>query len=233
MMIRHSNSFLVSFLVHTLLAIALFFAYKTFKSTMMQEKGEKVVCVNLSCVKESPPPVAKKTVKKQKATPPPKTRKKIIVKKKKVIVHKSPVVEAKEVLKVEKVQTHEVKKEEKSEEKVANTLAKQKAVPVQIKKQVVLSAQEQYVQENIDKIVALLQENLYYPRRARKRGVQGDVVVQFTLSTQAKISQIKIISSKSEVLSRGAIQTIKNIEYKLPKPKEKLTFTVPISYSLH
>ncbi|MDQ7067100.1 MAG: energy transducer TonB [Sulfurimonas sp.] len=74
---------------------------------------------------------------------------------------------------------------------------------------------------------------MYYPRRARKRGIEGEVLVRFTLSVEAKISDVEILSSSSEVLSRGALQTIKNIDYKLPKPKQKITFNVPISYKLY
>jgi len=92
--------------------------------------------------------------------------------------------------------------------------------------------QEEYVEENLAKIIELLQENLYYPRRARKRGVQGEVVVSFKLSTSAEVSDVKIVSSQSDILSRGAIRTIENLSFKFPKPKENLDLSVPIYYKL-
>ena len=93
--------------------------------------------------------------------------------------------------------------------------------------------EERYKEKNLAKIVEILQENLYYPRRARKRGVEGKVIIRFTLSRTSDILDIKVLSSKSEILSRSAIQTIKNIKNKLPNPKKEITIKVPVVYSLH
>lgn len=95
-----------------------------------------------------------------------------------------------------------------------------------------LSAQEQYIKENLAKIRTLLQENLYYPRRARKRGKEGVVKIKFRLSKSAEISNIQIIESKSDILSHGAIKTLESLSFKLPPPKEELILNVPISYKL-
>lgn len=93
-------------------------------------------------------------------------------------------------------------------------------------------AQQAYVNDNISVIVKLLQENLYYPRSARKRALEGVVLVKFTLSTEAKVTSLEVISSKHSILSRGAIETIESLSGKFPKPKEELELSVPISYNL-
>jgi len=92
--------------------------------------------------------------------------------------------------------------------------------------------QEEYVDENLAKIIELLQENLYYPRRARKRGIEGEVTVHFKLSVNAEVTEVKVLSSESDILSRGAIRTIEELSFKFPKPKENLDLSVPIYYKL-
>ena len=91
---------------------------------------------------------------------------------------------------------------------------------------------QEYAQLHINEIATLIKENLYYPRRARKRGIEGEVRVRFTLQEDATITNIEILSSQSEILSRAAKQTLENLSKKLPKPDEVLTLTVPIKYSL-
>jgi len=95
------------------------------------------------------------------------------------------------------------------------------------------SVKTSYLQENQFKIQNLLQENLYYPRRARKRGIEGEVMVHFHLNTQAIVSDIKILHSPSEILSRGAQRTLEDLSGVFPKPTEDLDIKVPIIYKLY
>lgn len=91
---------------------------------------------------------------------------------------------------------------------------------------------KQYLDENKDLIVKLLKENLYYPRSAVKRGIIGEVVVKFTLTKDSLVHSLETISSKSDILSRGALKTISNLSGKFPAPKEEITLIVPINYAL-
>ena len=243
-MIRHSSSFLISLILHALIVVLLFLAYKEYKTTVVEKNDENMICVQLSCMSEkSPLPLVKKQVKKIPAKKIKQRIKKIVVKKDRVIIQKKlvraetlsklpsiPVVISK-VVKVEEVE----KVVDSFPQKVAvhKSMKTKKIEPIKKEIEKVKSPEEEYIEEHLAEIVALLQENLYYPRRARKRGIQGDILIRFTLSRSAKISAITIMSSNNEVLSRGAIKTIKNIEGKLPKPKQTLTFNVPISYVLH
>jgi protein TonB len=95
-----------------------------------------------------------------------------------------------------------------------------------------IKEEDEYLQEHLALIKKLLEENLYYPRSARKRAITGDVVVKFKLMSDATIAYIKVLKSPSEVLSRGAVQTIENVSAKFPKPKKDLILEVPISYKL-
>jgi protein TonB len=111
-------------------------------------------------------------------------------------------------------------------------IEKEIVLEVENMEQKLLRLEKEYLDEHIQKIQILLNENLYYPRSARKRGVTGTIIVKFTLSTLGVIHSIKIIESKSEILSRAAIQTIEDLSGEFPKPNEELILHVPINYKL-
>ena len=92
--------------------------------------------------------------------------------------------------------------------------------------------QKEYINDNLVKISQLLSDNLYYPRRARKRGVVGEVVVKFNILQDGSVNAVKVISSNSEILSKAATKTIKNLSGEFPKPNQKLTIQIPIEYNL-
>ena len=218
---RHSGSFFVSILVHLLLLVAIFYSYKYISSKLNEQKKEKIICIKLNCLVQTKEIVVtpkkviipKKLTKKKKPTPKkiiPKVVKKVILlpDMPKPVEEDKPTPQVEEKLnKIEKKEVLEVKEPSKTPEQV-------------------------YIDKNIEKIVQLLQENLYYPRRARKRGIQGEVIVKFILSKNAEVTSCEIVASKKEILSRAAIETIKSLSGKFPKPKEELTLSVPISYSL-
>lgn len=208
-----------------------FFSY-TKLSEIIHEKQHECACcsttINLRNIqtekKVSPKEMNTKTIK------PKKIEKKYVEKiEKKIPIVKKPIeerVEAKEEQPLAQV-TQEVVPESN------NTKAE-----LHCKTDVVVfvptpkQTEDDYLSQHISQIVAMLKENLYYPRSARKKGIEGVVKVKFTLSTDAKISNIQIIQSKYEILSRAAIETIESLGGKMPKPKEELTLTIPINYDL-
>lgn len=81
----------------------------------------------------------------------------------------------------------------------------------------------------------LIESNKKYPRRAKRRGLQGVVKVSFVIMANGMVSQIQIVkSSGSRILDDAAKNTVKKISRKLPFPKEiKKThwqFSLPLSY---
>jgi len=206
----------------------------------------KVDCENKVCIQLSDV-VVKKPLDKAKPKPKPKvktTPKKIEkpkpVQKKIEVVKEIPKV----VPKVEEVVQEEVKEEKLVEEKqVEVTQVKQeKVIENKVEKEVVavedahtreVRLEQTYLQEHLAKIRELLQDNLYYPRRARKSGTEGEVTVKFTLSTDSTVHSIEVLSSKSEILSRAAIKTIEDLSGDFPKPPQEITLHVPIGYNLN
>lgn len=121
---------------------------------------------------------------------------------------------------------------EKVRKIVVKSPIKPKLKPKPTKHQIAMQQEKNYLDQHIQKIVSLLQENLYYPRSARKRGITGEVIVKFTLLKDATAQYIEVTSSNSKILSKAAIKTIKNLSGEFPKPQEKLIIHVPIKYQL-
>jgi len=261
-MIRHSSSFFISLILHLLLALIIFYGYKQVtkvKQTSYEEKVKIYLC-SLPEAKAIPKPLPKikKVVKKEpivkkvipKKTIKPKPIKKVKKIKKKVIVKKTvPVKKAPKIPEpqkiepipevVEPVQIEEVIQEPIQEEvqQIIPEVQTEVSPPAQEELQEttenkVLRLEQEYINEHIQKISKLLSENLYYPRSARKRNIQGKVMVKFKLSTSSKSYDIQVISSKSEILSRAAIKTIEDLSGKFPSPPEELVLHVPINYGL-
>ncbi|MDF1876448.1 energy transducer TonB [Sulfurimonas sp. SAG-AH-194-L11] len=245
MMIRYSNSFIFSIIIHIALLIGLFFSYKQFSVGVTEQEKAPLLCIKLCNVPEEVKVVQtsrvtkvfqkKKEIKRYKKRVP--VVDKVAVKDEVLVVNKD---EKKSIIKEKEKVEEEVKVKKSEEVEVKKRSRAEKVLPEPVKKvenvklvKAKVAPQKEYIDENIAKIIALLQENLYYPRRARKRGIQGEVIVRFSLSADAKVSNIEVLSSQSDVLSRGAIQTIKNIDSKLPKPKQSITFNLPISYRLN
>ena len=233
-MIRYSNSFIFSIFIHIAIFIALFFSYQQLKPGVKKQKVETLLCVKLLVMPEKVVrPISHKIkthkvkqveVKQVEVKQVQNSVKKRVVKKQ-IIIKKNIIVSENTIKKIPPQKKQEVipKKTKEISPKVVKVI---KVIKVQV------APEKEYIDENIAKIIALLKDNLYYPRRARKRGIQGEVLVRFTLSSKAEISNIEVLSSSSEVLSRGAIQTINNVNNILPKPKQEITFDTPISYTL-
>lgn len=231
LMIRHSSSFLFSLVFHGVLLLILLFTWENLPSTYKVDSKDKI-CVQLCDVS------VEKPVVKPLKIPQPKQKEKSKPTLKKLEKPK-PIVKKIEIVKEVTVEVAEVKEETVVEEKYCEDIeVVQKEI---IKKDIYVEnpatkqarLEQEYIQENIAKIVKLLQDNLYYPRRARKRGISGEVIVKFTLSKDAVVHSIEVISSKSEILSRAAIKTIEDLSGKFPIPSEELILHVPINYSLN
>ncbi len=243
-MINHSKSLFFSLFIHSLFFGGLFLLYRDSLPKKIAFK-EKRICINLQSIKkESTNAVHKKVcqpVKKEKKRvhkkkihkkvykkAPKRVNKKHGIKKKK-IVHVAEIKKNPEVKSV----TQEIQKKEES------SISQTQPLPLSVSKessatQECKSADKEkvYIQNNLNKIVLLIKENLYYPRRARKRGIQGTIVVKFFLHKDGSVSHTQVLSSKSDILSRAAMKTINNLSGKFPKPSEELTLSVPINYEL-
>jgi len=251
---KHSKSLLFSIVVHSLLLAAVFYLYTAASSAVKVKPVETKICIKLGNIHQTTiqsSNVKKKEIKKRvekkqkkvKKKPKRPTPKKLVKKK----VHVKQSKKVKSVVKKDFVKKSEVLEKKISPEikRIVEPTAvcpqkQQKICQCKVcqcenktlKTKQIDTTKEHYVNRHLKEIARLLQENLYYPRRARKRGIEGKVIVRFTLQENAKIKDIEIISSDKDVLSRGAIKTLENLSGEFPKPDEELILTVPISYRL-
>lgn len=246
-MIRHTNSFLISLILHSLLLFFIFYTVKTV-SLDTQKKDNEIVCLKLcnvkheskkennhpnqpsSVVEKKLPPLVKKEVEKVQKTQ--EIKQVVVSKKSEVKIEKKlEIVKEKERTKALK---HPVLKLSDNKDasscnckQSCNCDSKQETQEMKNQR-----SQQTYIDENMQKIVKLLQENLYYPRGARRRGITGEVIVKFSLDTNGEVSFTSVVSSQSETLSHAAIKTIKDLSGDFPKPKERLVLKLPINYNL-
>lgn len=83
----------------------------------------------------------------------------------------------------------------------------------------------------------LIEENKYYPRRAKRMHRSGVVEIEFTILKDGKISNINILKGcKYSILNRAAKKTLGKIGTFQPLPNafesDSLTLRVPINYIL-
>ncbi len=240
---HHTKSLLFSLLIHSSLLAVLFYLYTTITPHVSSPK-EKRICVNLSTIqkksKRSEPKSSQQPQIKKKKTPQkPRVKKKDLPKKKKSVRKKKKVVKkvSKKTLrktiekKVEKPTLLATPPKEVKHEKIEPMVQTAPPNPPQVRE--CKSKEKIYIEQNINKIASLIRENLYYPRRARKRGIEGTVVVKFFLHKDGSVSDTHVISSQSAILGRAALKTITKLSGEFPKPLEELTLTVPINYELH
>lgn len=94
-------------------------------------------------------------------------------------------------------------------------------------------AQENYEEENLGRIRAILAERLKYPKNALRLKQQGETSITFTLGTNREVSQITITQSSGfELLDDAARSLIENSANEFPKPSKSVRITVPIAYKL-
>ena len=239
---RKLRSFLYSLFLHgtiALLVVALFVTTKN-EEKVPKEKYCKVMLTQVcECLPEKaavkPPVVQKKPQPKKKVV---KKKKPKPIVKKKIPVKKAPVVEEKVIEEpevVEEIQVVEVEEEAKElivtpNAPVVLSPAAKEAIEAPPAKNI--TPEDAYVKAHIAEIMSLLRKNLYYPRMARKRGIEGKVIVRFELLETGEIKNITIIEAGRDILAGAAVTTIERLEGKFPLPSEPLLLHVPIMYQL-
>lgn len=229
-MIRQKSSLLISLGIHATLLVTLFFAYKTYSSIEKKEELNKV-CLKLCNVEHNQQPpqqIEPKKIEKIIEQKPKEIKPFVASQKAEIAEQKTQEIErVKEIAHEELPIVKEVVLEQKVVQKEHFEIQKENPVL----KQEELS--KEYIEVNTQKIAQLIKDNLSYPISARRKGITGLVVVKFCLSADAKVSDIKVVESNSEILSRAAIKTIEDLSQKFPKPSREISLSIPINYNLN
>ncbi|MDF1880155.1 energy transducer TonB [Sulfurimonas sp. MAG313] len=166
--------------------------------------------------------LSKPLVKKEKSFEKPKKVKKIVPIKKVVLAN-------------EKIVENNKIREKKSEIKTSKKELEivKKITPVSTLNAVKLSYEARYLEENLALINTLIKKNLNYPRLAKKRGLEGKVIVSFTLGLEGKVFGVQVQGNVSSILKKSAIKTVKRASASFPHPSQILALRIPIVYKLH
>jgi len=82
-----------------------------------------------------------------------------------------------------------------------------------------------------------LQKHLEYPAMAVRMGIEGKVVVQFTVDTSGKISNATVVQSLHRLCDQEALRLVKSMPDWTPGEKNGVkttaTYTLPISFVLN
>lgn len=88
-----------------------------------------------------------------------------------------------------------------------------------------------------DALMKYLSDNIKYPKKARKAGVVGTVVVSFVVDKKGKVKNINIVKSIHPDLDKAAVKVVKNMPLWTPGISEgenaRTRYTLPIKFALN
>jgi len=232
-----SKSFLLTLLIYLTLAFIVFWQFNSRTSYAEKNQVNRELPVKISMF-QAPPivvPVEPSKVKPPEIQPPnpPKPIKKKVVKKKKPKVKPK----AKPLPKlVEKVIEEPVDKVIEPIQ-VAESEPMVVEVPPMYNSSQIADSEERYLSELKQMLIRLAKNS--YPKRAKSRGWDGEVVLQFVLSKDGSISKL-IIANKNgrKILNKAALSIIKEKMAMKFKPfydeinREIWKLTVPVNFIL-
>lgn len=77
-------------------------------------------------------------------------------------------------------------------------------------------------------------QHLEYPETAKKNGIQGRVILQFTVNANGSVSNVKVIRGVDSSLDKEAVRVVSNSpKWKPGRQREKavnVTFTLPVIF---
>lgn len=85
-----------------------------------------------------------------------------------------------------------------------------------------------------------IKKNLRYPQEAKKKGIQGRVIVRFIIETDGSISDVKVVKPVDSLLNNEAVRIVKSMPRWKPgglmsKGKtelKRIKYTIPINFKL-
>ncbi|WP_419766838.1 energy transducer TonB [Arcobacter sp.] len=117
------------------------------------------------------------------------------------------------------------KKTEKEEKKIV------KKEQEFIQKSVKRTYEQDFLEEHLKQIVALIQKNINYPKRAKRLNIQGKVLVKFKILINGEIKDVTSISGH-RLLIKSSLEAIEKASKEFPKVKKEIVIKVPIEYTL-
>lgn len=185
-------------------------------------------------------PVIKKIIPKEKPQPEvvarkiePIDTKKVIAEEKppeQVVIEQPPVVETVETIPQDTIENDvDTALLDESDEQADDDLEKSSGPDLV---QSLAQHKEQYIKEHFLYIKDSVQNQISYPRIARKMGWQGKVLISFVVCVDGSVKNIKIIESSGfKALDKNAVEVIQKVA-PFPEPPVSAELIIPIIYKL-
>lgn len=81
-----------------------------------------------------------------------------------------------------------------------------------------------------------ISENLMYPKKAMKNGIEGKVIVSFLVQTDGSVEDVKVIQGVHPLLDKEAVRIIRSMEKWMPAiqrgKKVKLLYKQEVNFSI-
>jgi periplasmic protein TonB len=85
-------------------------------------------------------------------------------------------------------------------------------------------------------LVAYLVKNIVYPQKAKENGIQGVVLVSFTVTKTGKVADVKVKRGVDDLLDAEALRVIKGMPDWKPGEKDgqpvDVAMVLPVSFKL-
>lgn len=200
--------FIISFVLHIGLVVWLF---DVFHNVELQQNGDNITTIALATFQT---PSTQENVEKPKPTPTRQHKKQIH----KEIVKKQGRLAKQEEMSNPPTPAPKAKPDEKAEEgEIIQTL----------------SYRNGDEDETFSQIKRAIDRKNKYPNMARKRGLGGEVIVEFVIYKNGKVANIRIIKpSRHDSFNVAALNAIKKAQWDFPTLSVTTKIELPIVYEL-
>uniref|UniRef100_UPI004047793F TonB family protein n=1 Tax=Aliarcobacter sp. TaxID=2321116 RepID=UPI004047793F len=220
---RYFSSFFIALTSYAFVGVGAFYLYSTNKIVVEKPQVPKMISINHielkpQVIKEVKEQIQKEPVLKEikKETPKPKP-----IEKKKI---EKPI--EKKLVKKEPIKTKELVKEIVQH----NPKAEIKDIKP-IEKKIVIDERKVYLDKHLAQIRNLINQNVKYPKRARKLSIEGIVIAKFKINENGQIENITIIEGH-KFLQKATIEAIQEASKSFPKTNKSIEIQIPIEYKL-
>ncbi|XPV69392.1 MAG: energy transducer TonB [Halarcobacter sp.] len=233
------KAFIISLLIHVSV-FATIINFETFK-----EKKKEIIVLNMNMVNEITQ-IKKQTEKKQQTNTKeqkkqiekkPKTIKKIQKPKKKKKIIKKVIKKVKPEKKIPKQIKDEIKPPKKEIKKELQKVEKNNTLKKDESKKRIKSGenyQQKYIKNNLAHIIAAIKKYKNYPYQAKKRGMEGRVIIWCIITKDGKLKDIKIMEkSEFDILNQNSIDILKKASREFEAPQKDVILTIPFNYYLN
>jgi len=238
---RYTKSFGITAIFYLFLMVTFLYSFDTEdKKELHSQQTKSTQSVKFTIVQEQR---VKEIKEKTKKKIPEKKAKKIDPEKKKPLDKKVIKKSEKKIVK-QAIQKKDAKKENLPKKKIQseqpqvqkNQIKQNKSIETKKKNNLEETNKRKIEQHKYyTQIKQLINNNKYYPRMAIKRGIEGIVKIEFTISKTGELLSFKIIEGKS--IFKKSIQNAVKKSFPLKPPKGVLskdtTLSLKIAYNLY